>query len=94
MTENERSIYCSLFWFGIVTKKPENRQKAIRQVALATTIPLIMVATVIVGLLLGKYLDRVFETDGIMTVICLLLGLAAGGVETYRLIKEIVKEDS
>lgn len=75
-------------------KKPENRQKSFRQVALATTIPLIMVATVIVGLLIGRYLDRRFETDGVMTIIFLLLGLAAGGVETYRLIKEIIKEDS
>jgi ATP synthase protein I len=77
-----------------VIKKPENRQKSFRQVALATTIPLIMVATVIVGLLIGRYLDRRFETDGVMTIIFLLLGLAAGGVETYRLIKEIIKEDS
>jgi ATP synthase protein I len=77
-----------------VNKKPENRQKAYRQVALATTIPLIMVATILVGLVVGKYLDRLLKTNGIMTVIFLLLGLAAGGVETYRLIKEIIKEDS
>jgi F0F1-type ATP synthase assembly protein I len=76
-----------------VPDKPENRQKGYRQIALATTIPLIMVAALFVGYFIGNYLDKLFGTDKIMTLIFLLLGLGAGGVETVRLIKEIMKED-
>jgi F0F1-type ATP synthase assembly protein I len=72
----------------------ENKQSGYRQVALATTIPLIMVAAPGVGYFIGKYLDKLLGTQSIMSVIFLLLGLAAGGLETYKLIKEIIKEDS
>lgn len=74
-------------------EKPENRQKGFRQIALATTIPLIMVAAPAVGYFIGVYLDKLFGTSGVMMLIFLLLGLAAGGLETVRLIKEITKED-
>ena len=53
-----------------------------------------MVAAPAVGYFIGKYLDKIFKTNGILMVIFLLLGLAAGGLETYNLIKEIIKEDS
>ena len=74
-------------------EKPDNRQKGFRQIALATTIPLIMVAGPAVGYFIGNYLDHLFGTSGIMMLIFLLLGVAAGGMETVRLIKEIIKED-
>lgn len=73
--------------------KPDKSQRGYRQVALATTIPLIMLAAPAVGYLIGWYLDKRLETNNVMTVIFLLLGIAAGGMETYRLIKEITKEE-
>ncbi len=79
-----------IFGLGIVT---DNKQSGYRQLALATTIPLIMVAATLVGWYIGKYLDRVFGTKSVMSVIFLLLGVAAGGLETYNLIKEIIKEE-
>jgi F0F1-type ATP synthase assembly protein I len=80
-----------VFGLGVVT---ENKQSGCRQVALATTIPLIMVAAPGVGYFIGKYLDKLLGTQSIMSVIFLLLGVVAGGLETYKLIKEIIKEDS
>jgi F0F1-type ATP synthase assembly protein I len=77
---------------GIVKKKP-NEQGGYRQLALATTIPLIMVAAPAVGYAIGKYLDKLLGTKDVMAIICLLLGVAAGGLETYNLIKEIIKEE-
>ncbi len=53
-----------------------------------------MLAAPAVGYFIGKYLDKWLGTTNLMTVIFLLLGVAAGGVEAYRLIKEISKEDS
>jgi F0F1-type ATP synthase assembly protein I len=52
-----------------------------------------MVAAPAVGYAIGHYLDKAIGTSGIMKIIFLLLGLAAGGLETVRLIKEITKED-
>lgn len=67
--------------------------KGYRQLALATTIPLMMLAAPAVGYFIGKYLDRLLGTSEVMTVIFLFLGLIAGGVESYKLIKRIAKED-
>ncbi len=75
------------------SKKPDNRLSGYRQIALATTIPIIMLAAPAVGYFIGHYLDRLLGTERIMTVVFLLFGVAAGGMETYRLIKKIVKED-
>jgi ATP synthase protein I len=71
----------------------ENKQSGYRQLALATTIPLIMVAAPAVGYFIGRYLDSLLGTKSIMSVIFLLLGVVAGGLETYNLIKEIIKEE-
>ncbi len=67
--------------------------KGYRQLALATTIPLMMLAAPAVGYFIGKYLDGLLGTSETMTVIFLFLGLIAGGVESYNLIKRIAKED-
>jgi F0F1-type ATP synthase assembly protein I len=75
-----------------VKKKP-NEQGGYRQLALATTIPLIMVAAPAVGYVVGRYLDKLLGTRDIMAIVCLLLGVVAGGLETYNLIKEIIKEE-
>ncbi len=77
-----------------MAQEPNDNQKGYRQIALATTIPLIMLAAPAVGYVIGMLLDRWLGTSKVMTVIFLLLGVAAGGVEAYRLIKEISKEDS
>ncbi len=68
--------------------------KGYRQLALATTIPIMMLAAPAVGYFIGRYLDRVFDTSEVMTVIFLLLGVVAGGVESYNLIKRIAKVDN
>ncbi len=75
------------------SKKPDHRLSGYRQIALATSIPIIMLAAPAVGYFIGHYLDRLLGTERMMTVIFLLFGVAAGGVETYRLIKEIMRED-
>ncbi len=68
--------------------------KGYRQVALATTIPIMMLAAPAVGYFIGKYLDGLLGTSEVMTVIFLLLGLVAGGVESFKLIKRIAKEEN
>lgn len=52
-----------------------------------------MLAAPAVGYLIGHYLDKLLGTGSVMTIIFLLLGVVAGGVEAYKLIKEIDKEN-
>ena len=77
-------------------RKPDSsekdRLKGYRQIAMATTIPLIMLAGPAVGYFLGRFLDNLLGTSNVLMVIFLLLGVAAGGVEAYRIIKEIIRE--
>lgn len=77
-------------------RKPEppdkERLKGYRQIAMATTIPLIMLAGPAVGYFLGSFLDGLLGTSNVLMVVFLLLGVAAGGVEAYRIIKEIIRE--
>jgi F0F1-type ATP synthase assembly protein I len=74
-----------------LSKLPDS--KGYRQLALATTIPIIMLAAPAVGYFIGKFLDDLLETSGVMTMIFLLLGVGAGGLESYNLIKRIANED-
>jgi len=69
-------------------------KKGYRQLALATTIPIMMLAAPAVGYSIGYLLDDWLGTSDVMTLIFLILGLVAGGVESYKLIKRIAKEDS
>ena len=74
--------------------KPSDKErlKGYRQIAMATTIPLIMLAGPAVGYFLGRFLDGLLGTSNVLMVVFLLLGVAAGGVEAYRIIKEIIRE--
>jgi len=70
----------------------KDRLRGYRQIAMATTIPLIMLAGPAVGYFLGSFLDSLLGTSKVLMVVFLFLGVAAGGVEAYRIIKNIIKE--
>jgi F0F1-type ATP synthase assembly protein I len=71
----------------------DDKLKGYRQVARATTIPLMLLAGPAVGYFIGYLLDGLFDTTKVFTLIFLLLGLGAGGMESYKIIKEIQKDD-
>ncbi len=73
--------------------KPES---GLRQIGLLTTVPAMLLAAPLVGFFLGQWLDGKFETGPYLTVLGALFGVAAAGLETYRLIKKasaIERED-
>ncbi len=45
---------------------------------------------VVGGTLLGRWLDGKFETDPLLTVLLLFLGLAIGLYDAYRRLRELV----
>ena len=71
----------------------DDKLKGYRQVARATTIPLMLLAGPAVGYFIGMFLDNRLKTESIFTLIFLLLGLVAGGMESYKIIKQITKEE-
>ena len=51
----------------------------------------VLVACVVLGFLLGSYLDRKLGTSPWLTVVCVLLGTAAGFVELFRTVSRNLK---
>ena len=63
----------------------EDTRKALKLVGLASTLGLTIVIATFIGLALGLWLDRVFDTSPWLTIIFLLLGIVAGFRNFYRL---------
>jgi ATP synthase protein I len=56
----------------------EDTRKALKLVGLASTLGLTIVIATFIGLALGLWLDRVFNTSPWLTVIFLIIGIIAG----------------
>jgi len=52
-----------------------------------------MLAAPAVGYAIGYFLDKLLGLSNILTVVFLILGVAAGGLETFKIIKKLMKED-
>ncbi|UCG51757.1 MAG: AtpZ/AtpI family protein [Candidatus Latescibacterota bacterium] len=73
-------------------KNEEDRYWVMRQVGLLTTIPVLLAVSPIIGLLIGRFLDRKLGTDPIFTIIFLIIGFVAGARQTARVVKLASKE--
>ena len=67
---------------------PEDKGEMFRKIAWASTIGTTLAASTVVGLVLGIYLDKRFDTRPYLTLAFLLLGIAAGFVNIYRGMKK------
>jgi len=70
----------------------EDTKKALRLVGLASTLGLTIVIATFIGLALGLWLDKVFNTSPWLTVIFLILGIIAGFRNFYRFMTKRAKE--
>ena len=70
----------------------EDTRKALKLVGLASTLGLTIVIATFIGLALGLWLDRVFNTSPWLTVIFLILGIIAGFRNFYRFMSRRAKE--
>lgn len=71
----------------MTNKKRDERSRYLRQSGLLATIPFLLAVPPIAGLLIGRFLDKKFNTDPILTIILLILGFVAGARETASVIK-------
>lgn len=70
----------------------EDTKKALKLVGLASTLGLTIVIATFIGLAVGLWLDRVFNTSPWLTVIFLILGIIAGFRNFYRFMTKRAKE--
>lgn len=54
--------------------------------SLVTQLGLTIIITILVGLGIGIFLDKIFNIKGIFTIIFLLIGIAAGFMNAYKAI--------
>lgn len=69
-------------------QKDDENRRPLKAMALYSAILSQLVGSILVGVFLGQWLDRIANTEPLFLVICLLLGLAAGVYATIRLIRQ------
>jgi ATP synthase protein I len=70
----------------------ETKQTAI-QMARVSSIGIAMVIAIFGCFYLGRWLDQQLETEPFLTLLFLLIGIAAGFRNMYLLVKRYVKDD-
>ena len=70
----------------------EDTKKSLKLVGLASTLGLTIVIATFIGLAVGLWLDRVFNTSPWLTVIFLVFGIIAGFRNFYRFMSKRAKE--
>ena len=60
-----------------------------RQLALLSVIPALMVVAPLVGFFIGNWADGKFGTEPFLTILGLILGFASAGKEIYKVIKRV-----
>ena len=68
-------------------------KKSLIQMAYASSIGIAMVIAIFGCFYLGRWLDRQLETEPTLTLLFLLIGIAAGFRNMYLLVKRYIKED-
>ncbi|MFZ1038035.1 MAG: AtpZ/AtpI family protein [Smithella sp.] len=66
----------------------QETRKYAMQMAFASSIGIAMILAVFGCLLIGVYLDKKFDSGHVFSVIFLMIGIAAGFRNLYKLIKE------
>jgi ATP synthase protein I len=71
----------------------QNRKELFRLISRFATIGLEMGFSVVIGLLMGIYLDRYLGTEPWLTIVFLLFGIAAAFRAMIRVVKESQREE-
>ena len=74
-------------------KKKEDRYAALRQTGLLATIPALLVAAPLIGFFIGRFLDRRFGTDTVLSIVFLIFGFVAAGVQIAKIVKIANREN-
>lgn len=68
-------------------------KKFLKQIAWASTIGLEVALSIFIGLGIGYWLDKRFDTTPTLSLVFLVLGVAAGFLNYYRFVVKQQRED-
>jgi ATP synthase protein I len=71
----------------------EDQRKWARKAGLASSIGLVLVVSTAIGFAFGWWLDGKLGTDPWFTLLLTILGMVAGFVEVFRIVKRISEDD-
>jgi F0F1-type ATP synthase assembly protein I len=71
---------------------PSNNRKLFSSMGLVTGLGLSAVGSLLVGVLLGLFLDGALHTSPLFLIIGILLGIAAATIGVYRLVMQELKD--
>jgi F0F1-type ATP synthase assembly protein I len=69
-------------------QKKGDKSKGVKQLALLTAIPAILVVAPLVGFFIGQWADNKLSTAPLLSIMGLVIGFAAAGIEIRALIKK------
>jgi ATP synthase protein I len=70
----------------------EDTRKLLRLAGLASTVGLTLVLSTVIGLAIGIWLDKVFNTGPWLTLVFLVVGIVAGFRNFYRFMTKSTRE--
>lgn len=73
--------------------KTSSKGKSLRQVGIAMTIPMALLAGPLVGWFIGDFLEKRFQLSPYVTLFFTLFGFVAGVYHAWKLVKEISQND-
>jgi len=74
-------------------KGKDDRYVWARQAGLLATVPFLLAAPPIIGLLIGRFLDNRFNTTPILTIVFLALGFIAGAREVASVLRKASEDE-
>lgn len=75
-------------------KKSQDIYRWIKIGGILSFLPFVMVAGPFAGYLLGDYLEKRFHLPHYIYIFCIIIGLAAGIIETIRMLKVAIKAEN
>lgn len=79
---------CSRRDFRSVKKKTDDKYSNYRQIAILTTIPILMMVAPILGYYIGHFLDKKLDTAPYLMYVFIFFGFVAAAKGVYNLIKK------
>lgn len=74
-------------------RKSQLNSELLKYIGLITQLGLTVVGSILIVLVGAIYLEKKFQTDGVLILIGVLIGVAAGVLAAYRLLKRYLEKD-
>lgn len=69
------------------------QQRTVRNIGRASQVGIFLAVATFIGWAIGQWLDRLFGTDPWLTVVCAMLGVAAGFIELFHVVSSITADE-